>query len=113
MPGLQLTVVDPTGLHARPAARFVQVANRFASRIVLRHNEREADAKSLIALLGLTLRPGSRIEILATGPDAAEALAALEGELAPYVQPLQPPDEGADAGSDPTVARPATAGLDQ
>jgi phosphotransferase system HPr (HPr) family protein len=113
MPELQLTVVDSTGLHARPAARFVQVANRFTSRILLRHNEREADAKSLIALLALTLRPGSRIEISATGPDAAEALAALKAELAPYVQPLPPPDEGADRDPDQRVARPATAGLDQ
>lgn len=85
MPVVRLTVLDPAGLHARPAARFVQAASRFSSRTVIRHDGREADAKSLIALLGLTIRPSSEIELAADGPDAEEALAALTAELAPYV----------------------------
>jgi len=85
MPDIRLTVLDPAGLHARPAARFVQAASRFSSTIVIRHAGREADAKSLIALLGLTIRPATEIELAADGPDAEEALAALAAELAPYV----------------------------
>jgi phosphotransferase system HPr (HPr) family protein len=85
VPELTLTVADPSGLHARPAARFVQAASRFQSRIVLRHGGREADAKSLIALLGLTIRPSSEIVIAAEGSDADAALAALATELAPYL----------------------------
>ena len=85
MPEVRLQVIDPSGLHARPAARFVQAASRYASRIVIRENGREADAKSLIALLGLTIRPSSEITLAAEGPDAEEALAALTSELAPYV----------------------------
>jgi len=85
MPDLRLTVIDPSGLHARPAARFVQAASRFTSRIAIRHDGREADAKSLIALLGLTIRPSSEITLTADGPDADEALAALAVELTPYV----------------------------
>ena len=85
MPDLRLTVIDPSGLHARPAARFVQAASRFASRIAIRHDGREADAKSLIALLGLTIRPSTEITLTADGPDADEALAALAAELTPYV----------------------------
>jgi phosphotransferase system HPr (HPr) family protein len=84
MPNLTLTILDPSGLHARPAARFVQVATRFASRIVIRQGEREADAKSLIALLGMTIRPASEITLEAEGPDAEAALSALVLELAPY-----------------------------
>ena len=84
---LTLTVIDPSGLHARPAAKFVQAASRFASRIVIRHDGREADAKSLIALLGLTIRPSSEVVLVADGPDADAALAALAAELAPYVSP--------------------------
>lgn len=86
MAEITLTVIDPSGLHARPAARFVQAASRFSSRIVIRHDGREADAKSLIALLGMTIRPSSQIELVADGPDADEALAALVAELTPYVQ---------------------------
>lgn len=85
MAEVRLQVIDPSGLHARPAARFVQAASRFSSRIVIRDNGREADAKSLIALLGLTIRPSSEITLAADGPDAEEALAALTAELAPYV----------------------------
>jgi phosphotransferase system HPr (HPr) family protein len=85
MAELTLFVADPAGLHARPAARFVQAASRFESRIVLRYGGREADAKSLIALLGLTIRPSSEVVISADGPDADAAIAALAEELAPYL----------------------------
>lgn len=85
MPEIRLVVTDPSGLHARPAARFVQAASRFASRIVIRQDGREADAKSLIAILGLTIRPSSEITLASEGPDADAAIAALEAELAPYV----------------------------
>jgi phosphotransferase system HPr (HPr) family protein len=88
MPEIHLLVIDPTGLHARPAAKFVQLASRFASRIVIRHADREADAKSLSGVLGLTLRPSTEITVSAEGPDALAALEALKEELAPYVTPL-------------------------
>ena len=63
MAEIQLLVIDPSGLHARPAARFVQAASRFSSRIVIRENGREADAKSLIALLGLTIQSFSALTV--------------------------------------------------
>jgi multiphosphoryl transfer protein len=85
VPELTLIVADPAGLHARPAARFVQAASRFQSRIVIRHDGREADAKSLIALLGLAIRPSSEIVLAADGPDADAAIAGLATELAPYL----------------------------
>ena len=56
-----------------------------AASITIRHDGREADAKSLIALLGLTIRPSTEITLTADGPDADEALAALAAELTPYV----------------------------
>jgi phosphotransferase system HPr (HPr) family protein len=82
---MTLVVADPAGLHARPAARFVQAASRFESRIVIRHGGHEADAKSLIALLGLAIRPASEIVLAADGPDADAAITALTTELAPYL----------------------------
>ena len=91
MAEITLTVIDPSGLHARPAAKFVQAASRFTSRIVIRQDGREADAKSLIALLGLTIRPSSQIQLSADGPDADEAIAALAAELAPYVSTTDEP----------------------
>ena len=87
MAQIRLLVIDPSGLHARPAARFVKAASRFSSRIAIRGEGPEADAKSLIALLGLTIRPSSEITLTADGPDADEAIAALTAELAPFVSP--------------------------
>ena len=88
MPEIRMTVIDESGLHARPAARFVQAASRFASRIVIRNGEREADAKSLISLLGLAVRLSSVITVAAEGSDAEAALASLASELSPYVTPI-------------------------
>jgi phosphotransferase system HPr (HPr) family protein len=85
-----LTVIDPAGLHARPAAQFVRTASRFESRITIRAGERTADAKSLIALLGLTIRPHSQVTLAADGPDADAALAALLDELGAAVERAEP-----------------------
>ena len=85
----RLLVLDPAGLHARPAAQFVRTAGRFGSRVTIRVGDRTADAKSLIALLGLTIRPGAEITLSADGPDAEAALAALLTELGAAVQPAE------------------------
>jgi len=86
MPQVHLVVLDPAGLHARPAAQFVRTASRFASRITIHVGERSADAKSLIALLGLTIRPRAEITLAADGHDADAALAALLEELGASVE---------------------------
>ena len=86
MAELRMTVLDPAGLHVRPAAQVVRTAGRFQSRITLHVDDRTADVKSLIALLGLTIRPGAEITLSADGPDADGALAALLDELGTSVE---------------------------
>jgi phosphocarrier protein HPr len=83
---MRFVLVDPSGLHARPAARFVQTASRFRSTVTIIHGTRQANAKSLLSLLGLALREGSEITLRADGEDADAALAALTSELAPFVK---------------------------
>ena len=87
---MRFTVLDPAGLHARPAAQFVRTASRFQSRITIQAGDRSADAKSLIALLGLTIRPQSQITLAADGPDADAALAAMLEELGTAVERVEP-----------------------
>lgn len=71
-------VVDyPTGLHARPAAHWVEVAKTCPARIQVRHDGQVADAKNLIALLQLGLRCGDAVTISAEGDDEAGALAKI------------------------------------
>jgi phosphocarrier protein len=73
----ELTIRNKLGLHARAAAKIVQISNKFQSRIRIIKNGREADAKSMLDILTLSCPRGTRIELRAEGKDAAEALAAL------------------------------------
>ena len=66
------------GLHARPAALFVQVASRFKAQIWVKKGAEEVDGKSIMGLLMLAASRGTTIEVTAQGPDAEEALVALE-----------------------------------
>jgi len=72
-----IVIDSPHGLHARPATALVEVAKGFESRIRVRRGDRAGDAKSLIGLLNLGIDSGSTIRVMAEGPDADEALAAL------------------------------------
>ena len=72
-----ITVIHRQGLHARPAALFVQLAKTFASRITVKKGRRSVDGKSIMGLLTLVAKPGSRISIVVDGPDAREALEHL------------------------------------
>ena len=78
MPDITLTVRHEVGLHARPAALFVQAAKRFGSDIRVTHGEREANAKSILNLLALGVGQGAVITVRAEGEDAEPALAVLE-----------------------------------
>lgn len=71
------TVDYPTGLHARPAAHWVETARACPARIQVRHGAEVADAKNLIALLQLGLRCGDAVTISSEGDDEAGALARI------------------------------------
>jgi len=70
-------LINKVGLHARPASLFVQTASRFQSNITVASNEREANAKRMLAVLQLGAEHGAQLDITATGDDAAEAVQAL------------------------------------
>jgi phosphocarrier protein len=78
VPSCRLTIVNPLGLHARAAARFVNLANRFQAQIRVSRGPRTVDGKSILGLLLLAAARGSEITIIADGADAGEALAALQ-----------------------------------
>jgi phosphocarrier protein HPr len=72
-----VTLQDEAGLHARPAAQFVKMANRFSSTITVQAGDKTANAKSIMKVLQLGARKGATITISAEGADEAEAVAAL------------------------------------
>lgn len=62
-------ITNPTGLHARPAALFVQTAGKFTSHIWLKSGEKKVNAKSIMGLMSLAVSSGSKIAIGAEGED--------------------------------------------
>lgn len=83
----RLQIRSPQGLHARPAALFVQVANRFKSVIRVRKGGKQVDGKSIMGVLTLAAPKGAAMEVTAQGPDAAEALHALGQLMAHHEMP--------------------------
>jgi phosphocarrier protein len=77
----QLEIKNELGLHLRAAARWVQTAQDFDVDLVVSKGEQQVNGKSVIDLLLLALTVGSQIEVVASGPDAAAALDALEALL--------------------------------
>jgi phosphotransferase system HPr (HPr) family protein len=71
-------VKNKQGLHARPAALFVQVANKFESRITISRDEEKVNGKSIMGILMLGAEQGCPITIEADGKDAELALTELE-----------------------------------
>ena len=77
MSSCAVTIVNPLGLHARAAARFVHLASRFDAAIRVARGTREIDGKSIMGLLLLSASQGTSITISADGTDETEAIAAL------------------------------------
>jgi phosphotransferase system HPr (HPr) family protein len=76
------TVTLTGDLHARPAGALAVAAAKFASDVELTVGASRADAKSVLAVMGLGAASGQAVTVRAAGPDAAEAVAALIGILA-------------------------------
>lgn len=73
----KVEVKNKTGLHARPAAKFIQMANKFKSNIMIQKDEKTANAKSIMSVLGLGASQGSQIVIAADGDDERQAVNEL------------------------------------
>lgn len=67
----------PNGLHARPAALWVEAARRSAAQLQVRHGNATADAKNLISLLQLGLRQGDLVAVSGRGPQADDGVRQL------------------------------------
>lgn len=74
----KIVVNNKQGLHARPAALFVQVANKFDSSITVMRDSEAVNGKSIMGILMLGVESGSTIFIEADGEDAAAAVEELE-----------------------------------
>ena len=113
MTSIELQIRNASGLHARPAALFVRTAGAQRARIRVRNITRgtaEADAKSLLGIMGLGVSRGHWIEVSADGDDEMAGLAAIraavKGGLGEPVEPIEPGGEvepGGPGGHDGPV----------
>lgn len=72
-----VVITNESGLHARPATLFTQLAAKFASKITIAVGEKKADAKSILTVLTLGATKGTEVVLTADGPDEADAVEKL------------------------------------
>lgn len=73
----ELTIVNPMGLHARPASQLVSMANRFESEVWVARDGQEVNGKSILGVLMLACPMGSQVQLRCVGPDADQAFESL------------------------------------
>ncbi len=75
---IEIEIYNKLGLHARPAAMFVRIANQFQSEITVEKDGEEVNGKSIMGLMMLAAGCGSKLKVIASGDDGAKALEALK-----------------------------------
>jgi len=96
-----ILIPNATGLHARPAAVLANLAKRFSSRILLTRGDDQANAKSVVSIMGLEIAQNDKVVIVATGPDADAAIDSIAPQLAAGLG-----DEGAVPAPAPATTEP-------
>lgn len=76
-----VTIKNKQGLHARPAALFVQIANKYNSDITIQKGRQKVNGKSIMGIMMLEAGAGSKVVITASGEDAADAMGELQNLL--------------------------------
>ena len=77
----KLIIQNRYGLHARPAAQFVQIASQYDADIKIKKDEIEVNGKSIMGILMLAVEKGSEVELNISGKDEKEAMDALSAFL--------------------------------
>ena len=78
----RFTVTNAEGLHARPAAKLVEVAGRFQSTIEIVYKDKAFNAKSILSIMGAGIYSGAEVALRIEGADEEEAAAAVGAYMA-------------------------------
>ena len=79
---VKAAIVNQRGLHARASAKFVETASKFRSEITVVKDDNSVSGRSIMGLMMLAAAKGTMVELIASGPDAREAIAALTSLIA-------------------------------
>jgi phosphotransferase system HPr (HPr) family protein len=91
---IDVFIVNPQGIHLRPADLFAKLANQFKADIQIVKGSEQFDAKSVLSLLTLAAVQGTQLTLKATGEDADTALAALADLVAQGFGEMDHPPDG-------------------
>lgn len=78
MPSVDIEITNKLGLHARAASKLTQLAGRFQSEVFIARGTQRVNAKSIMGVMMLAAGLGVTVTVDAEGPDADEALVAIE-----------------------------------
>ena len=78
MKTFQYKIRDEIGIHARPAGLLVKVAKQYKSKVTLKVNGKEAEATKLMAVMGLGVKNGQTVEVIADGEDEEVAIERMQ-----------------------------------
>ena len=81
MKEIKYVIVDPLGIHARPAGLLVKAAAGFKSAITIDNGVKKADAKRIMAVMSMGIKQGNEITVTFDGEDEDAAAAAIEAFL--------------------------------
>lgn len=96
----KIEILNPNGLHARPAAMIANMASKSKAKLTLIKNGIGVDAKSLVAIMGLNIFPGDTIQVSAHGTDAAAALSEMTTLVKLYLNTKNPVFSTNEGGKD-------------
>ncbi len=74
---VEVVIRNPQGLHARPAAMFVQIASKYNANVALQKGEERVNGKSIMGILTLGIEQNSKVVLEADGDDADEVVTEL------------------------------------
>ena len=73
----KIVIKNPTGLHLRPAGVLCNEAVKYKSRVYFKYGDNEANAKSVLSVLGACIRSGTELEFICEGEDEDAAMAGI------------------------------------
>ena len=79
---VKAAIINQRGLHARASAKFVETASKFRSEITVVKDDNSVSGRSIMGLMMLAAAKGTIVELIANGPDARDAIAALTSLIA-------------------------------
>ncbi len=78
MTAFEYIITDEIGIHARPASMLAKEAAKYKSKVFLHFGDKKADARRMIAIMGMGVKHGNTVRVEAEGEDEAQAAAQLE-----------------------------------